>query len=140
MFVTSFVIGNVTSFIGQTDRAAAQYQERMDHIRDLMQQRKVTSALRRRILRYFEYAWSHHVHTDEAKLMTELPFSLRLQLTLILHKKLFTDVRSPPAFEELHRPARLRTALIARAPLCRCRSSRTPTRVSCASWCSRCGR
>ena len=92
MFITSFVIGNVTSFIGQIDRAAALYQERMDRVKDLMQQRKVTRPLRRRILRYFEYAWSLHGHMDEGKLMSELPFSLRLQLTLILHRKLFTDV------------------------------------------------
>ena len=96
MLVTSYVIGTVTSFIGQNDRAEALYQERIERIKDLLAQRgshgshnRGSIEVRRRILRYFEYSWKNGSIVDEDKLMSELPFTLRLQLTLILHKKLF---------------------------------------------------
>ena len=48
--------------------------------------------MRQRVIRYLEYAWSTQGLCDERNLLDELPFSLRLQLTLETHKKLFSDV------------------------------------------------
>ena len=49
---------------------------------------------KRQILHYFDYLWSTHGGSlmDEGAMLQDLPLSLRVQLTMAMHKKIFTDV------------------------------------------------
>ena len=65
-----------------------------------MRTRKVGVVLQRRILDYFEYVWSWG--EGETEIVQELPSSLRLQLAMVLNKRLFQKL---PLFKV---PPRLR--------------------------------
>ena len=69
--------------------------EKVEALRALLMSRKVPQLLARRIIRYFMFLWSSTSHGefgDEETLLGALPVSLQLQLTVVLHRKIFTEV------------------------------------------------
>ena len=78
----SFVIGSVSSIIGTSDRFNAKGLRHIEAAKLMLRQRKVTRAVKRRVVRYLEYSvWSTQgAEMDERSLLGELPFSLRLQV------------------------------------------------------------
>ena len=92
-FTTSIVIGWAASLLSHLNHAEHVHTERMGTVTEMLARHSVDPKLKRKVLTYFEYAWRAHGDSiDEAKLVADLPFTLRLQLTLLSHRKLFRGV------------------------------------------------
>ena len=93
MLINALIIGSAASIVGELDEAASIRKAKMDGIKALLRQHRVGRGLRQRVLLYLDYLWgSQGAVADVGQLIEDLPYTLRLQLTMTMHKKLFTDV------------------------------------------------
>ena len=93
MLINALIIGSAASIVGELDEAASVRKAKMDGIKALLRQHRVGRGLRQRVLLYLDYLWgSQGAVADVGTLIEDLPYTLRLQLTMTMHRKLFTDV------------------------------------------------
>lgn len=87
-----YVIGNVTSFIGNLDLTRADYRRKMEEITSFMNYRSVSPELQRRVQDYYEHLWESRLGKDENEILSEIPDPLRTDLALYMRKDLITKV------------------------------------------------
>ena len=88
MFVTAAIIGHIVDFIGAINAhservfylqacnlilSTPQFREKMEHVKDFLHSRGISSGLNKRIQNYFLYIWSRQEGVEEAEVLQQLP-------------------------------------------------------------------
>lgn len=85
-------IGNLASLLSESNSAAAQFRQKMEHVKHYMGYRQLPMDLRERVLGYYEYLWSRHSGLDENVILNDLPNQLRLEVSLNVARKSVQEV------------------------------------------------
>lgn len=87
-----YVIGNISTVIANIDTAKTLYREKMERINTFLKYRRIPSSLSNRINDYYDYLWETRRGYDETSVVDELPYSLRVQVVLELHREIISKV------------------------------------------------
>ena len=85
VLIFATVVGNVGSMITNMNRARAEFQNRMDSVKQYMEFRKVGKELERRVIEWFEYLWSNKQSLDEQTILSTLPDKLKAEIAIHVH-------------------------------------------------------
>jgi hypothetical protein len=87
-----YVIGNVATLLANIDRAKALYLSNMERLSTFLNYRNVPPNLQRRIYDYYTYLWENRLGYDESAILSELPASLRTEVSLVLKRDFIKKV------------------------------------------------
>ncbi|CAG0886608.1 unnamed protein product [Cyprideis torosa] len=93
VLIFATIVGNVGSMISNMNAARAEFQNRMDGIKQYMQFRKVSKTLENRVIKWFDYLWSNKQSLDEENTLSSLPDKLRAEIAIHVHLKTLKQVR-----------------------------------------------
>jgi len=81
-----FIIGNVASLMTREDENIMMIKGKMSSVSSYMQFRELPPPLIKRIRRHYEYSWKRSQAIKEEEIMGELPYSLRTECSLFIHR------------------------------------------------------
>ena len=93
MLVVSSIVGNIGTMIENMNAARADYQNKMDSIKQYMVFRKVTADIEKRVLQWFDYLWSNKASLEEENIMNMMPGKLKGEIALFVHLETLKKVR-----------------------------------------------
>ena len=93
VLVVSSIVGNIGTMIENMNAARADYQNKMDSIKQYMLFRKVTEEIERRVLQWFDYLWSNKASLEEENIMNMMPGKLKGEIALFVHLETLKKVR-----------------------------------------------
>ena len=93
MLVVSSIVGNIGTMIENMNAARADYQNKMDSIKQYMVFRKVTTDIEKRVLQWFDYLWSNKASLEEENIMNMMPGKLKGEIALFVHLETLKKVR-----------------------------------------------
>ncbi|XP_071848017.1 cyclic nucleotide-gated channel cone photoreceptor subunit alpha-like isoform X2 [Apostichopus japonicus] len=85
VLIFATIVGNVGSMITNMNASRAEFQSKMDSIKQYMNMRKVSRDLEARVIRWFDYLWSHNKSLDEETILQSLPEKLRAEIAIHVH-------------------------------------------------------
>ncbi|KAM4866773.1 cyclic nucleotide-gated channel alpha-3 [Thomomys bottae] len=85
VLIFATIVGNVGSMISNMNASRAEFQARIDAIKQYMQFRKVTKDLEARVLRWFDYLWASRKTVDEKEVLKSLPDTLKAEIAINVH-------------------------------------------------------
>jgi voltage-gated potassium channel len=90
------IIGNIANLIANIDVAKAQYKEKLDRVNAFLKYRNIPHPLQRKVNEYYSYLWESRRGYDESTVLRDLPFPLRVPVTLHINREIIEKV---PLFE-----------------------------------------
>ena len=91
-----YIIGNISNLLANIDYARTVFSEKMERINTFLKYRKIPESLQENIYQYYTYVWENKKGYDESDIMSELPASLRMKISLYLNADVFDKI---PIFE-----------------------------------------
>ena len=85
VLIFATIVGNVGSMITNMNAARADFQARIDAIKQYMSFRKVTKDLEKRVIKWFDYLWTNKKAVDEREVLKFLPDKLRAEIAINVH-------------------------------------------------------
>nr|CFW94214.1 Eka-cGMP gated channel alpha 2 protein [Euperipatoides kanangrensis] len=85
VLIFATIVGNVGSMITNMNAARAEFQSRMDGIKQYMEFRKVNKELEKRVIKWFDYLWTNKQSFDEEVILATLPDKLRAEIAIHVH-------------------------------------------------------
>ncbi|KAH9373638.1 hypothetical protein HPB48_011386 [Haemaphysalis longicornis] len=79
VLIFATIVGNVGSMISNMNAARADFQHRMDSVKQYMEFRKVSKELENRVIKWFDYLWTNKQSLDEDKITSMLPDKLKAE-------------------------------------------------------------
>ncbi|CAF90330.1 unnamed protein product [Tetraodon nigroviridis] len=107
VLIFATIVGNVGSMITNMNAARAEFQARIDAIKQYMSFRKVSKDLEKRVIKWFDFLWTNKKAVDEREVLKYLPDKLRAEIAINVH--LDTLKKVGPA-HSAHGPASPRSA------------------------------
>jgi len=93
VLVFATIVGNIGSMITNMNAAKAEFQNRMDAIKQYMVFRKVGKDLENRVIKWFDYLWSNKQSMDEESVLGMLPDKLKAEIAIHVHLDTLKKVR-----------------------------------------------
>ncbi|XP_045075222.1 cyclic nucleotide-gated channel rod photoreceptor subunit alpha [Coregonus clupeaformis] len=93
VLIFATIVGNVGSMITNMNAARANFQARIDAIKQYMTFRKVTKDLEKRVIKWFDYLWTNKKAVDEREVLKFLPDKLRAEIAINVHLDTLKKVR-----------------------------------------------
>uniref|UniRef100_T1IPJ9 Cyclic nucleotide-binding domain-containing protein n=1 Tax=Strigamia maritima TaxID=126957 RepID=T1IPJ9_STRMM len=93
VLVFATIVGNIGSMISHMNAARAEFQTRMDGVKQYMELRKVGKDLEQRVIQWFDYLWTNKQLLDENAILTSLPDKLKAELAIHVHMGTLRRVR-----------------------------------------------
>ncbi|KAM6949218.1 LOW QUALITY PROTEIN: cyclic nucleotide-gated channel rod photoreceptor subunit alpha-like [Aplochiton taeniatus] len=93
VLIFAYVVGNVGSMITNINAARANFQARIDAIKQYMTGQKVTEDLQKRVIYWFDYLWTNKKAVDEKEVLKCLPEKLRAEIAINVHMETLKKVR-----------------------------------------------
>ncbi|KAF7647180.1 hypothetical protein LDENG_00176230 [Lucifuga dentata] len=93
VLIFATIVGNVGSMITNMNAARADFQARIDAIKQYMSFRKVTKDLEKRIIKWFDFLWTNKKAVDEREVLKFLPDKLRAEIAINVHLDTLKKVR-----------------------------------------------
>lgn len=93
VLIFATIVGNVGSMISNMNAARAEFQSRIDGIKQYMRFRKVSKDLEKRVIKWFDYLWSNKKAVDEREVLKYLPDKLRAEIAINVHLDTLKKVR-----------------------------------------------
>ncbi|XP_062934930.1 cyclic nucleotide-gated cation channel alpha-3 isoform X2 [Cynocephalus volans] len=93
VLIFATIVGNVGSMISNMNASRAEFQAKIDSIKQYMQFRKVTKDLETRIIRWFDYLWANRKTVDEKEVLKSLPDKLKAEIAINVHLDTLKKVR-----------------------------------------------
>uniref|UniRef100_A0A6Q2Y9Z9 Cyclic nucleotide-binding domain-containing protein n=1 Tax=Esox lucius TaxID=8010 RepID=A0A6Q2Y9Z9_ESOLU len=93
VLIFATIVGNVGSMITNMNAARADFQARIDAIKQYMTFRKVTKDLEKRVIKWFDYLWTNKKAVDEREVLKFLPDKLRAEVAINVHLDTLKKVR-----------------------------------------------
>lgn len=85
VLIFATIVGNVGSMITNMNAARAEFQNRMDGIKQYLAFRKVSEELERKVIKWFDYLWRNKQSLDEENILTRLPDKLKAEIAIHVH-------------------------------------------------------
>ncbi|XP_026154844.1 cyclic nucleotide-gated channel rod photoreceptor subunit alpha [Mastacembelus armatus] len=93
VLIFATIVGNVGSMITNMNAARADFQARIDAIKQYMSFRKVTKDLEKRVIKWFDFLWTNKKAIDEREVLKYLPDKLRAEIAINVHLDTLKKVR-----------------------------------------------
>lgn len=93
VLIFATIVGNVGAMISNMNAARAEFQAKIDSIKQYMQFRKVTKDLETRVVKWFDYLWSEGKTCDEKQVLKNLPDKLKAEIAINVHLETLRKVR-----------------------------------------------
>ncbi|XP_068164136.1 cyclic nucleotide-gated channel rod photoreceptor subunit alpha [Antennarius striatus] len=93
VLIFATIVGNVGSMITNMNAARADFQSRIDAIKQYMSFRKVTKDLEKRVIKWFDFLWTNKKAVDEREVLKCLPDKLRAEIAINVHLDTLKKVR-----------------------------------------------
>ncbi|XP_073320444.1 cyclic nucleotide gated channel subunit alpha 1a [Pagrus major] len=93
VLVFATIVGNIATMISNMNAAQAQFQSRIDNIKQYMQVRKVSKDLELRVIKWFDYLWNNGKAQDEREVLRYLPDKLKAEIGIQVHMDTLKKVR-----------------------------------------------
>jgi voltage-gated potassium channel len=90
--VYGYIIGNVASLLANIDPAKAQHLANMERLTAFMNYRNIPLRLQKRLRDYYAYLWEKRMSFDESNIISALPPSLRIDVSLFLKRDIIEKV------------------------------------------------
>jgi voltage-gated potassium channel len=90
--VYGYVIGNVATLLANIDLAKAHYRANLERLSTFLNYRKIPHDLQHRIYTYYTYLWENRLGYDEAAILSDLPPTLRAEVSLVLKREFIEKV------------------------------------------------
>uniref|UniRef100_A0A8C4N211 Cyclic nucleotide gated channel subunit alpha 3 n=1 Tax=Eptatretus burgeri TaxID=7764 RepID=A0A8C4N211_EPTBU len=85
VLIFATIVGNVGSMISNMNAARAEFQAKVDAIKQYMQFRHVSKDLEARIIKWFDYLWQNKKSVDEKEVLKSLPDKLKAEIAINVH-------------------------------------------------------
>lgn len=85
LLIFATIVGNIGSMITNMNAARAEFQHRMDSVKQWMKFRKVNKELEDRIIKWFDYLWANRQTLDEDAVTSILPDRLKAETAIHVH-------------------------------------------------------
>ena len=96
MFAT--LVGDIGAIIENMQKTRMKFQSKMDNIKRYMNITKVPSYLQERVIKWFDYLWSHgHTISDDQQTLSALPDKLKAEIGMHVH---FETLKKVEFFQE----------------------------------------
>eukprot|EP00753_Platysulcus_tardus_P006023 PLAT139.1.p1 GENE.PLAT139.1~~PLAT139.1.p1 ORF type:complete len:2901 (+),score=1538.69 PLAT139.1:33-8735(+) len=92
MFFIAHLIGEMTAVMSQLDQQAAAFQRKLDRFQLFSQRKRLPTALKNRVLQYYDYRYANTRGLDERVILGDLPESLHQQVAVELFGDELSDV------------------------------------------------
>lgn len=93
VLIFATIVGNIATMISNMNAAQAQFQARIDNIKQYMHARHVSKDLEKRVIKWFDYLWTNKKAQDEREVLRYLPDKLRAELGMNVHLETLMKVR-----------------------------------------------
>ncbi|XP_053561433.1 cyclic nucleotide-gated cation channel alpha-3 [Bombina bombina] len=93
VLIFATIVGNVGSMISNMNASRADFQSKIDSIKQYMQFRKVTKDLEGRVIKWFDYLWTNKKTVDEKEVLKNLPDKLKAEIAINVHLDTLKKVR-----------------------------------------------
>ncbi|XP_050187567.1 cyclic nucleotide-gated cation channel alpha-3 isoform X2 [Myiozetetes cayanensis] len=93
VLIFATIVGNVGSMISNMNASRAEFQAKVDSIKQYMQFRKVTKDLEARVIKWFDYLWTNKKTVDEKEVLKNLPDKLKAEIAINVHLDTLKKVR-----------------------------------------------
>ncbi|NXM61327.1 CNG3 protein, partial [Illadopsis cleaveri] len=93
VLIFATIVGNVGSMISNMNAARAEFQARIDAIKQYMHFRNVSKDLEKRVIKWFDYLWTNKKAVDEREVLKYLPDKLRAEIAINVHLETLKKVR-----------------------------------------------
>ena len=85
VLIFATIVGNVGSMITNMNKSNAEFQHKMDGVKQYMEFRKVSESLETRVIRWFDYLWANRQSMDEDSVLGTLPEKLKAEIAIHVH-------------------------------------------------------
>jgi len=85
LLIFATIVGNIGSMITNMNAARAEFQHKMDSVKQWMKFRKVNKELEERIIKWFDYLWANRQTLDEDAVTSILPDRLKAETAIHVH-------------------------------------------------------
>lgn len=93
VLIFATIVGNIATMISNMNAAQAQFQARIDSIKQYMQVRHVSKDLEKRVIKWFDYLWTNKKAQNEREVLRYLPDKLRAEIGMNVHLDTLKKVR-----------------------------------------------
>uniref|UniRef100_A0A3P8UTR9 Cyclic nucleotide gated channel subunit alpha 3 n=1 Tax=Cynoglossus semilaevis TaxID=244447 RepID=A0A3P8UTR9_CYNSE len=93
VLIFASIVGNVGAMISNMNASRAEFQAKIDSIKQYMQFRKVTKDLEARVIKWFDYLWTEKKTCDEKEVLKHLPDKLKAEIAINVHLDTLKKVR-----------------------------------------------
>lgn len=93
VLIFATIVGNVGAMISNMNASRADFQAKIDSIKQYMQFRKVTKDLEARVIKWFDYLWTEKKTCDEKEVLKNLPDKLKAEIAINVHLDTLKKVR-----------------------------------------------
>ncbi|XP_069492685.1 cyclic nucleotide-gated channel alpha-3 isoform X2 [Ambystoma mexicanum] len=93
VLIFATIVGNVGSMISNMNASRAEFQSKIDSIKQYMQFRNVTKDLEARVIKWFDYLWTNKKTVDEKEVLKNLPDKLKAEIAINVHLDTLKKVR-----------------------------------------------
>jgi len=90
--VYGYIIGNVASLLSNIDVAKANFSKQMEDINSVLSYKSVPKKLKQKVQNYYQYVWHNRMALSEHELLSNLPISLKTEISLHMHRSLIEQV------------------------------------------------
>ena len=95
MFAT--LVGNIGGIITNMQKSKTKFQSKMDQIKNYMKHTSVPDHLQERVIKWFDYLWTHGHPVDDQQALNALPDKLKAEIAIHVH---FETLKKVDFFEE----------------------------------------
>uniref|UniRef100_A0A8D0GRE3 Cyclic nucleotide gated channel subunit alpha 3 n=1 Tax=Sphenodon punctatus TaxID=8508 RepID=A0A8D0GRE3_SPHPU len=93
VLIFATIVGNVGAMISNMNASRAEFQAKVDSIKQYMHFRKVTKDLEARVIKWFDYLWTNKKSVDEKEVLKNLPDKLKAEIAINVHLDTLKKVR-----------------------------------------------
>ena len=90
--IYGYVIGNVSTLLANTDTAKNNYVSKIEELNAFFEDKKLPYELQEKIRDYYNHIWQSRLGRDEAKMLSDMPWSLRTEVNLFLNREIIQKV------------------------------------------------
>lgn len=85
VLIFATIVGNVGSMITNMNATRAEFQQKMDGVKQYMDFRKVSKELEERVIKWFDYLWINKQSLNEEEVLSALPDKLKAEIAIHVH-------------------------------------------------------
>uniref|UniRef100_A0A914Y596 Cyclic nucleotide-binding domain-containing protein n=1 Tax=Panagrolaimus superbus TaxID=310955 RepID=A0A914Y596_9BILA len=93
VLIFATIVGNVGTMISNMSAARAEFQTKMDSIKQFMELRRVSKALEVRVIKWFDYLWDNKQGLSDQQVLEVLPDKLQAEIAMHVHFETLRKVR-----------------------------------------------